>query len=366
MLSSLKGLFSLVTSRTTYILRVKSKGVTRGQEAFLVKESPHVPNLGKACQHYCGHKFDDNLDLMWCCSVSGRLIIESFLGSPESKLGLIWGREAGGNAPTDIWWGSAILGGILPLIPAGPGRFWGGPMEVEETLVDWGGLGATGCTMSWGNDGWEADRARASWLKALLGTGGRCVGLGTCCTRDNWEPEGAPGGLDPYWNVRPVVARGLWTGVFARAEARAKVEYWEPGGVWLWTTWKRRTMRGDWTAPEPTKVLPIWGQKLIATACWRVAMAELVEGWLEGANMPPWVEGVMDMALGLCMSPCLTSLTISRSYFTISWIISFSRLLKTPELRSCCTLCIRIEFFLPERYRLWSVIALSMHLRSYL
>lgn len=86
-----------------------------------------------------------------------------------------------------------------------------------------------------------------------------------------------------------------------------------------------------------------WGQKLMATACWRLARAPAPEG-PAGENMPPGTEDVMDIVRGLWRS---TSLTISRSYLTISWIISFSWLLKTPELRSCCTLCIRMEFFLP-------------------
>lgn len=105
-------------------------------------------------------------------------------------------------------------------------------MEVEETLVDWGGLGAAGCVASWGRDGWEAERALASWVIALLGTVARWVGLEMCCcTRDSWEPEGAPMGLELYWNVRLPVANGLWTGVLVRAEGRAVLGNCEPGGV---------------------------------------------------------------------------------------------------------------------------------------
>ncbi|MEE6523802.1 hypothetical protein FKM82_022850 [Ascaphus truei] len=88
---------------------------------------------------------------------------------------------------------------------------------------------------------------------------------------------------------------------------------------------------------EPTRGLAMGGQKLMATACCRVAIAEgtWTWGWGQEAYMPP----------PSCWSSACC--TISRSYLTISWMISFSWLLKTPEFRSCWTLCIRIEFFFP-------------------
>lgn len=45
--------------------------------------------------------------------------------------------------------------------------------------------------------------------------------------------------------------------------------------------------------------------------------------------------------------PSSACCAIWRSYLTISWMMAFSWLLNTPELRSCCTLCRRMEFFLP-------------------
>lgn len=127
---------------------------------------------------------EDSLDLIW--SVSGRLTMESFLGSPDSYgLGLSGGRAAGGKAPIDIWWVRAILWGMVPLNTVGPAipdwasGGWGGPMEVEEARVDWGGLGAAavanGCMprlpmppmpppllQSCGREVCEADNTRAS------------------------------------------------------------------------------------------------------------------------------------------------------------------------------------------------------------
>lgn len=109
-------------------------------------------------------------------------------------------------------------------------------------------------------------------------------------------------------NVR--LARGLWDGGLAAAVAKALVEVggaagctgscegkglaWGTGGCGcceglccsktgetakgLGTAWaycKRRIMRGEPRAMEPTSGLAICGQKLMATACWRVAMAEV-------------------------------------------------------------------------------------------
>lgn len=95
-------------------------------------------------------------------------------------------------------------------------------MDVEETRVDWGGLGGPcGCAPSWGSEGWEADSALASWLRLPMGREwvllcvlGRCAGLGKCCwVRESWDPEVGPARpLDPYWKDRPPNANGLWTG----------------------------------------------------------------------------------------------------------------------------------------------------------
>lgn len=307
-------------------------------------------------------------------------------------------------------WGRALL--RTPEGPGTAASVWGGrtgePMEVEETLAEGGGLGPAGVApvppgpaaatppgpaVSWGREGCEAERARTFWLRpaacsewVLLCAALRWVGLPAtpaatdpptppraACTSDSWDPEGtAASGLDTdppeaaaaaaaaaaaYWKVRALpAASGLCTGGDDRAEAKAPT----PGG-WpcrgdsatglarFWTTWKRRTMRGDWSvvaAEGPTSGLAICGQKLMATACWRVAMAEppAPPPDVPGAAHRPPMDGVMDMARGRRRS---TSFTISRSYLTISWIISVSRLLNTPVLRSFCTLWIRMEFFLP-------------------
>lgn len=73
-------------------------------------------------------------------------------------------------------------------------------MDVEETRLDCGRLGAAGGAPSCGREGCDADRARASWLKLLLcnewvllcvagrrvGLGARCVGLeARCWTRES-------------------------------------------------------------------------------------------------------------------------------------------------------------------------------------
>lgn len=312
---------------------------------------------------------------MW--SVSGRLAIESFFGSPGSAPKpdprpptaravpapnpcTELGRDATGKAPTDIWWGSTTLWGIALRTPIWPDGVWEGPMEVEETRVDWGGLGAPGCDPSWGSEGWEADRALASWLRVpvckewvLLWVLGLCAGLVRCCwTRESWEPELGPARA-PYWNERPPTASGLWTGGLERTGAKApEARSWdcrgeaETGLDTLCITWNLLTILGDCRFPAPTEFPCMGGQKFIATACCKVAMAEFW-GWEAepgGVKIPPGRGGVMDMVRGRGTSTCWT---ISRSYLTISWIISFSRLLKTPEFRSCWTLCIRIEFFLP-------------------
>lgn len=100
-----------------------------------------------------------------------------------------------------------------------------------------------------------------------------------------------------------------------------------PGG-------RRRTRRGELSASGPTSGRATCGQKLMATACCSVAMAEVTCGGGGGGKRPTrW--------------PSSACCTISRSYLTISWMMAFSWLLNTPELRSCCTLCSRIEFFLP-------------------
>lgn len=96
----------------------------------------------------------------------------------------------------------------------------------------------------------------------------------------------------------------------------------------------RRTRRGEPSASGPTSGRATCGQKLMATACCSVAMAEVTCGGGGGGKRPTrW--------------PSSACCTISRSYLTISWMMAFSWLLNTPELRSCCTLCSRIEFFLP-------------------
>lgn len=322
-------------------------------------------------EFYSNHKLEDNLDLTLMWSVSGRLTTESFLGSPEPPSPCpipptarpppgpnAWkeeGREARGKAPTDIWCGSITLCGMALRTAVWPDGVWGGPMDVEETLVDWGGLGAAGCAPSRGKDGCDADSALASWLRlpickewVLLWVPGRWTGLAMCCwTRESWEPEVGPvNPLDPYWKDRPPVASGLWTGGLGITEAKApEAISWDWIGeaiTGLCITWNLLTILGlcmefPW----------LGGQKFIATACCREAMAEFC--WVEeggGRKIPPGrgEVRVIDMARGRGVSTCCT---ISRSYLTISWIISFSRLLKTPELRSCWTLCIRIEFFFP-------------------
>lgn len=347
-----------------------------GDASMFLQSSPS-PSHSPQVLNY-DHKFEDNLDrtLMW--SVSGRLTIESFLGSAESPRpvptpptanpapapGLCTepGRDVRGKAPTDIWWGSTTLCAIALRMPAWPDGAWGGPMEVEETRVDWGGLGAPCCAPSWGSEGWEAESALASWLRlpicrewVLLCVLGRCAGLAMCCwTRESWEPEVGPArALDPYWNDRPPTASGLWTGGLDRTGAKApEARSWdckgeaETGLGTFWITWNLLTILGDCRLPAPTELPCMGGQKFMATACCRVAIAELW-GWVEepgGVKIPLCKGGVMDIARGRGTSTCWT---ISRSYLTISWIISFSRLLKTPEFRSCWTLCIRIEFFLP-------------------
>lgn len=72
----------------------------------------------------------------------------------------------------------------------------------------------------------------------------------------------------------------------------------------------------------------------MATACCSVAMAEVTCGGGGGGKRPT-------------RGPSSACCTISRSYLTISWMMAFSWLLNTPELRSRCTLWNRIEFFLP-------------------
>lgn len=96
--------------------------------------------------------------------------------------------------------------------------------------------------------------------------------------------------------------------------------------------WSLLSILGDWSPPPPpADVSWTGGQKLMATACCREAMAKFCVG-PGGGGIPLRRGGVRDMARGRGASTCWT---ISRSYLTISWIISFSRLLKTPELRSC-------------------------------
>ena len=96
----------------------------------------------------------------------------------------------------------------------------------------------------------------------------------------------------------------------------------------------RRTRRGEPRASGPTSGRATCGQKLMATACCSVAMAEVTCGGGGGGKRPTrW--------------PSSACCTISRSYLTISWMMAFSWLLNTPELRSCWTLCSRMEFFLP-------------------
>lgn len=100
-----------------------------------------------------------------------------------------------------------------------------------------------------------------------------------------------------------------------------------PGG-------RRRTRRGELSASGPTSGRATCGQKLMATACCSVAMAEVTCGGGGGGKRPTrW--------------PSSACCTISRSYLTISWMMAFSWLLNTPEWRSCWTLCSRMEFFLP-------------------
>lgn len=224
-------------------------------------------------------------------------------------------------------------------------------MDVEETRVDWGGLGPCGCAPSWGSEGWEADSALASWLRPPIGREwvllcvlGLWTGLDKCCwVRESWEPENGPARpLDPYWKERPPKAKGLWTGGLHSMGAKApEARSWdcsgedEAGVDMPSVTWSLLGILGEWSPPPPP-ARESWagGQKLMATACCREAMAEFCgcAAGPEGGNVPPSWGGVRDMARGRGTSTCWT---ISRSYLTISWIISFSRLLKTPELRSC-------------------------------
>ena len=212
-------------------------------------------------------------------------------------------------------------------------------MDVEETRVDWGGLAPCCCVPWWGSEGWEADSPLASWLRlpmgrewVLLCVTGLCAGLGNCCwVRESWDPEAGPARpLDPYWKDRPPNANGLWTrGLHSMGAKGAEARSWECSGEEEEAGVDTPSV--TWSLLSIPEVSWTGGQKLMATACCKEAMAELCVGPAGGGVLPS-SGGVRDVARARGTSTCWT---ISRSYLTISWIISFSRLLKTPELRSC-------------------------------
>lgn len=195
---------------------------------------------------------------------------------------------------------------------------------------------------SFGSEGWEADSARASCKECvLLRCGeGRCVGLGMCCcccccwTSDSCEPDSIvpppppaapapPAAPELYWKVLPAAARGLCEGEENMAAESAGCVAGcsgtvEAGLETFCSSWKRRNILGDCKVPDPDPLAPPrpafprgWvancGQKLMATACCKVAMAELPAAWApEGEEekrlLAPCREGVMDMARGRCRS----------------------------------------------------------------
>lgn len=194
-----------------------------------------------------------------------------------------------------------------------------GPRRGVELLA--GRAVAAGPGAPWGSEGCEADSGREARLRRRAGSAGPARGAAG-------EP-GAP----PKGEVRGALGLagtpgGLAAGAGPGEAAAVATVGAGPGG-------RRRTRRGEPSASGPTSGRATCGQKLMATACCSVAMAEVPCGGGGGGGKRPtrW--------------PNSACCTISRSYLTISWMMAFSWLLNTPELRSCCTLCSRIEFFLP-------------------
>lgn len=190
-----------------------------------------------------------------------------------------------------------------------------GPRRGVELLA--GRAEAAGPGAPWGSEGCDADSGREARLRRRAGSGG--------------PARGAAGelGAPPYGEVRG--ARGL---AGAPGGLAAGAAPGEAVAVGAGPRGRRRTRRGEPNASGPTSGRATCGQKLMATACCSVAMAEVTCGGGGGGKRPArW--------------PSSACWTISRSYLTISWMMAFSWLLNTPELRSCCTLWSRIEFFLP-------------------
>lgn len=114
------------------------------------------------------HKFDANRILSWSVSVLLKLesLLESFLEPVES---LCWAVEdaarTGGNAPDDIWrnrltlWGTVVRRPLCIPVPwtAATGR----AMEDRQS-PDTPACALGPRDVSWGREGWEADRWRTS------------------------------------------------------------------------------------------------------------------------------------------------------------------------------------------------------------
>lgn len=168
------------------------------------------------------HKFDAKRNLS--CSVSVPLFktADSLLDPMGSLCWTVEGAaRTGGSAPDDICRKSATLGGTVarmaPCCGAEPGAcgegLTAGWIDAKDSPDD--GCCLMASEVSWGSEGWEAERWRTSLLRLLWTSflcGDACCGCDDCCccccvvTADSWGTSDSCEAVgDPYWKVRPAV-----------------------------------------------------------------------------------------------------------------------------------------------------------------